>query len=190
MIEKFLCNFPLTWGIINFCDNLLIMMSIAAWKWIRNKLVGFEGLIVLTVTLFLYPATKGFDIKPLVLLTNRGTIQFDCWDIAGLENFAGQRDALYQLSKGQCAIIMFDATSRVTFKNVPVLRRDLVRTLGNIPIVLCGNKVDSEDLMAKAKSIGWAKRNNVQVLSPVNSLRNNHILRNEEAKKNSILSEK
>ena len=152
--------------------------------------MGFEGLIVLTVTLFLYPATKGFDIKPLVLLTNRGTIQFDCWDIAGLENFAGQRDALYQLSKGQCAIIMFDATSRVTFKNVPVLRRDLVRTLGNIPIVLCGNKVDSEDLMAKAKSIGWAKRNNVQVLSPVNSLRNNHILRNEEAKKNSILSEK
>ena len=152
--------------------------------------MGFEGLIVLTVTLFLYPATSGYDRKALVFPTNQGIIQFDCWDIAGLENCASRRDALYQLSDGQCAIMMFDVTSLVTFKNVPVLYRDLVRTCGNIPIVLCGNKVDSEDLMAKAKSIGWAKRNNVQVLSPVNSLRNNHILRNEEAKKNSILSEK
>ena len=152
--------------------------------------MGFEGLIVLTVTLFLYPATSEYDRKALVFLTNQGIIQFDCWDIAGLENPASQRDTLYQLSEGQCAIMMFDATSHVTFKNVPLLYRDLVRTCGNIPIVLCGSKVDSEDLMAKTESIGWAKRNNVQVLSPVNSLRNNHILRNEEAKKNSILTEK
>ena len=43
---------------------------------------------------------------------------------------------------GQCAIIMFDVTSRVTYKNVPNWHRDLVRVCENIPIVLCGNKVD------------------------------------------------
>jgi len=45
----------------------------------------------------------------------------------------------------QCAIIMFDVTSRVTYKNVPNWHRDLVRVCENIPIVLCGNKVDIKD---------------------------------------------
>jgi GTP-binding nuclear protein Ran len=41
----------------------------------------------------------------------------------------------------QCAIIMFDVTARVTYKNVPNWHRDLVRVCENIPMVLCGNKV-------------------------------------------------
>jgi GTPase SAR1 family protein len=44
--------------------------------------------------------------------------------------------------QGQCAIIMFDVTARITYKNVPNWHRDLVRVCENIPIVLCGNKVD------------------------------------------------
>ena len=43
--------------------------------------------------------------------------------------------------QGQCAIVMFDVTSRVTYKNVPNWHRDLVRVCENIPIVLTGNKV-------------------------------------------------
>ena len=37
---------------------------------------------------------------------------------------------------------MFDVTSRITYKNVPNWHRDLERVCENIPIVLCGNKVD------------------------------------------------
>lgn len=37
---------------------------------------------------------------------------------------------------------MFDVTSRITYKNVPNWHKDLVRVCENIPIVLCGNKVD------------------------------------------------
>ena len=44
--------------------------------------------------------------------------------------------------QGQCGIIMFDVTSRITYKNVPNWHRDLERVCENIPIVLCGNKVD------------------------------------------------
>lgn len=43
--------------------------------------------------------------------------------------------------QGQCAIIMFDVTSRITYKNVPNWHRDLTRVCEHIPIVLCGNKV-------------------------------------------------
>lgn len=47
-----------------------------------------------------------------------------------------------RLLQGQCGIIMFDVTSKITYKNVPNWHRDLERVCENIPIVLCGNKVD------------------------------------------------
>jgi hypothetical protein len=37
---------------------------------------------------------------------------------------------------------MFDVSSRITYKNVPNWHRDIVRVCENVPIVLCGNKVD------------------------------------------------
>jgi len=64
--------------------------------------------------------------------------------------------------QGQCAIIMFDVTSRVTYKNVPNWHRDLVRVCENIPIVLCGNKVDIKDRTVKAKSIVFHRKKNLQ----------------------------
>lgn len=67
------------------------------------------------------------------------------------------------LSAAQCAIIMFDVTSRVTYKNVPNWHRDLVRVCENIPIVLCGNKVDIKDRKVKAKSIVFHRKKNLQV---------------------------
>ena len=67
-------------------------------------------------------------------------------------------------SQGQCAIIMFDVTSRVTYKNVPNWHRDLVRVCENIPIVLTGNKVDIKDRKVKAKSIVFHRKKNLQVL--------------------------
>ena len=48
---------------------------------------------------------------------NLGNIIFDVWDTAGQEKFGGLRDGYY--INGQCGIIMFDVTSRITYKNVP-----------------------------------------------------------------------
>ena len=83
-----------------------------------------------------YVATLGVEVHPLVFHTNRGPIRFNVWDTAGQEKFGGLRDGYY--IQGQCAIIMFDVTSRVTYKNVPNWHRDLVRVCENIPIVLTG----------------------------------------------------
>lgn len=57
---------------------------------------------------------------------------------------------------------MFDVTSRVTYKNVPNWHRDLVRVCENVPIVLCGNKVDIKDRKVKAKSIVFHRKKNLQ----------------------------
>ena len=107
----------------------------------------------------MYSPTAGAVIHPLLFHTNRGPIQFTCWDTAGQEKLGGLRDGYYIL--GQCAIIMFDVTSRITYKNVPNWHRDLVRVCGDIPIVLCGNKVDIKDRKVKAKQIAFHRKKNV-----------------------------
>merc|ERR1712203_465587 len=97
-----------------------------------------------------YVATLGVEVHPLVFHTNRGPIRFNVWDTAGQEKFGGLRDGYY--IQGQCAIIMFDVTSRVTYKNVPNWHRDLVRVCENVPICLVGNKVDVKYRKVKAKT--------------------------------------
>ncbi|KAI9306027.1 ras family-domain-containing protein [Cunninghamella echinulata] len=107
-----------------------------------------------------YIATLGVEVHPLTFNTNFGTICFNTWDTAGQEKFGGLRDGYY--IQGQCAIIMFDVTSRITYKNVPNWHRDLVRVCENIPIVLCGNKVDIKERKVKAKTITFHRKKNLQ----------------------------
>lgn len=107
-----------------------------------------------------YVATLGVEVHPLRFHTSRGPMCFNVWDTAGQEKFGGLRDGYY--IQGQCAVIMFDVTSRVTYKNVPNWHRDLVRVCENIPIVLCGNKVDIKDRKVKAKAIVFHRKKNLQ----------------------------
>lgn len=111
--------------------------------------------------MYLSLATLGVEVHPLIFHTTRGQIRFNVWDTAGQEKFGGLRDGYY--IQGNCAIIMFDVTARVTYKNVPNWHRDLVRVCENIPMVLVGNKVDVKDRKVKAKSITFHRKKNLQV---------------------------
>ena len=81
------------------------------------------------------------------------------WDTAGQEKYAGLRDGYYV--EATCGIIMFDVTSRTSYKNVPNWHRDLTRVCDNIPIVLVGNKVDVKERKVKAKTINFHRRKNL-----------------------------
>ncbi|KJZ69088.1 GTP-binding nuclear protein GSP1 [Hirsutella minnesotensis 3608] len=107
-----------------------------------------------------YIATLGAEVHPLGFSTNRGNIIFDVWDTAGQESFGQLRDGYY--TNGQCGIIMFDVTARITYTNVPNWHRDLVRVCENIPVVLCGNKVDVRERKVKARSITFHRKKNLQ----------------------------
>jgi len=108
-----------------------------------------------------YIATLGVEVHPLTFYTNLGQLIFNCWDTAGQEKFGGLRDGYY--INGHAAIIMFDVTSRNSYKNVPIWHRDLTRVCENIPIVLCGNKVDVKDRKVKPKHILFhRKKPNIQ----------------------------
>jgi len=51
------------------------------------------------------------------------------------------------------AILMFDTTSRISYKNVPMYFRDIRRVCDDIPIVLVGSKVRTT--LARGVCIGW-----------------------------------
>ncbi|CAK7353584.1 unnamed protein product [Dovyalis caffra] len=107
-----------------------------------------------------YEPTIGVEVHPLDFFTNCGKLRFYCWDTAGQEKFGGLRDGYY--IHGNCAIIMFDVTARLTYKNVPTWHRDLCRVCENIPIVLCGNKVDVKNRQVKAKQVTFHRKKNLQ----------------------------
>eukprot|EP01007_Sphenomonas_quadrangularis_P000042 NODE_1017_length_1045_cov_839.825301_g842_i0.p1 GENE.NODE_1017_length_1045_cov_839.825301_g842_i0~~NODE_1017_length_1045_cov_839.825301_g842_i0.p1 ORF type:complete len:231 (-),score=66.36 NODE_1017_length_1045_cov_839.825301_g842_i0:321-1013(-) len=107
-----------------------------------------------------YIPTIGVEVHPLKFHTNRGLICFNVWDTAGQEKFGGLRDGYY--IQGNCAIIMFDVTSRQTYKNVPNWHRDVERVCEKIPIVLVGNKVDVMERQVKAKQITFHRKKNLQ----------------------------
>jgi len=106
-----------------------------------------------------YVATIGVEVHAMPFDTNRGRLIFNVWDTAGQEKFGGLRDGYY--IQGQCAIIMFDVTSRISYKNVGVWFRDLVRVCENIPIVLVGNKVDVKERKVKVKQINFHRKKNL-----------------------------
>ena len=110
-----------------------------------------------------YVPTLGVEVRPLQFQTSRGPIKFNVWDTAGQEKMGGLRDGYYV--GGDCAIIMFDVTSRITYKNVPNWHKDLVRVVGaNVPMVLCGNKVDVKERKVKAKQIIFHRKKNLQYI--------------------------
>ncbi|KAI5192298.1 GTP-binding nuclear protein Ran [Nematocida minor] len=95
-----------------------------------------------------YVATVGAETYLLPFYTNYGQINYNVYDTAGQEKFGGLRDAYYYES--DCGIIMFDTTSRITYKNVPNWYRDLRLICPEIPLCLCGNKVDIMDRKVKS----------------------------------------
>ena len=54
--------------------------------------------------------------------------------------------------------MMFDVTSRITYKNVPNWYRDLRRICGEIPMVLCGNNCEIKDRKVKLKQITFHRK--------------------------------
>ncbi|XP_048773519.1 GTP-binding nuclear protein Ran-like [Ostrea edulis] len=115
-----------------------------------------------------YVPTIGAEVHPLKFYTTRGEIIFDVWDTAGLDKFAGIR-AAYS-NQAHCAIIMFDVTAKMTYIHVLNWYKDLADDCKNIPIVLCGNKVDSRD--RKVKDIAFHRNNNLKYYDI--SAKNNH----------------
>ncbi|KAI6206884.1 GTP-binding nuclear protein [Aphelenchoides besseyi] len=65
--------------------------------------------------------------------------------------------------RSNTAIIMFDVTAQVAYKNVLNHHRDLVRVHGNIPMVFVGNKFDVKNRKVKVNAITFYQNKNLQL---------------------------
>ncbi|KDO23803.1 hypothetical protein SPRG_11233 [Saprolegnia parasitica CBS 223.65] len=107
-----------------------------------------------------YTATPNIEAHTLRFEAIFGPVRLNCWDIAG----QSCRDSFYLGAHG--AIIIFDVTSRLSYTNVPNWRLDVVRVSENIPIVLCGNKVDAvQHREVKPKQITFHRQKNLNSLA-------------------------
>lgn len=98
-----------------------------------------------------YVATVGVEVHPLVFHTNKGPMTINVWDCAGMEKFGGLRSGYY--TGADACIIMFDTTNKLSFGSVPEWYKDVRKVCSDIPIVLCGNKVDVMDRKVTHKAI-------------------------------------
>nr|QBK93913.1 MAG: Ras family GTPase [Pithovirus LCPAC406] len=103
----------------------------------RHMTGGFEKM---------YIATQGKELRSILFSTNKGNVGFNIIDTAGQEKFGLPTNHFAGI---ECAVVMFDLTSLISYKNAKVWV-DLVRkAVPDIPIVLCGNKVDIKNRKVK-----------------------------------------
>lgn len=66
-------------------------------------------------------------------------------DSAGQELYSFEKSSIGSYNHFDGAIVMFDLTSTISFLNVKIWVQKIRTLFGDIPIVLCGNKVDRQD---------------------------------------------
>ncbi|KCZ79906.1 hypothetical protein H312_02708 [Anncaliia algerae PRA339] len=102
-----------------------------------------------------YNATCGADVSLVNFSTNYGIdLTFEVWDTAGQELKSKLSDAYY--IGAHAAMIFYDVTSSITYTNFPHWQRRIVDVCfgeTQIPIILCGNKVDCSNRKVKEKMI-------------------------------------
>ncbi len=87
-------------------------------------------------------------------------------DIAGQEKYAAkkERENIYSNFHGekQCAIIMFDLTSTLTYKSLEFWHKEILKHCSDIPIVICGNKCEVLPRKIRMENITYARDHNLK----------------------------
>jgi GTP-binding nuclear protein Ran len=108
-----------------------------------------------------YVATLGVEVHPLVFETNYGTFTLNVWDTAGQSKFGGLADGYYIFADG--AIVVYDVTSMLTYQHVPEWIAKVQRVEPNIPLLLCGNKVDVDKKVFMNNDYDISAKSNYQL---------------------------
>ncbi|KAK4312264.1 hypothetical protein Pmani_016277 [Petrolisthes manimaculis] len=103
-----------------------------------------------------YIATLGVEKHNIAVSTSHGPCSICVWDTAGQEKLGPLRDGYYK--DADAAIIFFEVTSRITYKNIPNWHKDIQRLQPDIPVVLCANKVDIKERKVKSKSVSYPNK--------------------------------
>lgn len=116
-----------------------------------------------------YIATIGAETRVLTLLTQRGYVEVELWDIAGQNMNCLLSDAYF--INADAALVFYDCMSRNTKKNVKSWHRQFVNVCGVKPIVIVGNKFDlkrTKDNLKEVSDIAKIKGDHVNISAKSN----------------------
>jgi GTP-binding nuclear protein Ran len=86
-----------------------------------------------------YVPTLGVEVRPY---NDTFLNKYNIWDTAGREAYSGLKEGYY--IEADVAIVMFAITSKMSFTHVPQWILLIRKINKNIPIVVCGNKIDQK----------------------------------------------
>ena len=89
-----------------------------------------------------YKPTFGFSIFSKVIDFEKSVLKLIIWDIAGLAELKPLRKEFYKGAQG--ALLVFDTTRPETLEPLKEWREEILNVCGEIPFVICGNKIDLE----------------------------------------------
>nr|XP_002130574.1 rab-like protein 2A [Ciona intestinalis] len=89
---------------------------------------------------------------------NGKKISVDFWDTAGQERFSSMHPSYYH--QAQACILVFDATRKVTYKNLNNWYKELRQYRPNIPCLLVANKIDV-DLGVTKRTFAFGTKHNL-----------------------------
>ncbi|KAK6168771.1 hypothetical protein SNE40_019953 [Patella caerulea] len=89
---------------------------------------------------------------------NKQSVSVDFWDTAGQERFNNMHPSYYH--QAHACVIVFDATRKITYKNLPDWLKELREYRPEIPCLCAANKIDADPNVTK-RSFGFAKKHNM-----------------------------
>lgn len=121
----------------------------------KSKLVerflmdGYQHQQLSTFALTLYRYRTKLEEKDILV---------DFWDTAGQERFQTMHASYYH--QAHAAILVFDGTRKVTYKNLPNWYKELRQHRPEIPCFCAVNKIDENEDIA-GKSFAFPEKNNI-----------------------------
>ena len=149
--------------------KLIILGSAAVGKTtLVNQFLKKEQVIDYRPTLGISISSQQYFIQG----NKEDTIKFLIYDLAGQEYFKRVRHDYYR--GASCAFVMYDVSRRETFDDALDFWLNDARTeLGNIPIVLIGNKIDLQDQRQIQREEGIRKAKELKCFFTETSALNN-----------------
>ena len=83
---------------------------------------------------------SNFFVKHLKIPNVRNMVTLQIWDLAGQDHFKWVRKAFYKGAKG--IVIVFDLSRKETFEHLDSWIEEVENTIGFVPRILVGNKLD------------------------------------------------
>jgi small GTP-binding protein len=101
---------------------------------------------------------ENISSDPMMFAPSRFTAKINVWDAAGQDHYEKIRSMYYRGAQG--AILVYDVTNPISFKNLSKWMSELEDNLGTkVPVLMVGNKIDLERKVTRAEAEAFAEKN-------------------------------